>query len=365
MFLDMKSAQSKETVFIGTYTYGKSEGIYAIDFDAETGSISNARLAAKLDNPAYLAISTNNKYLYAAMESDTFDGAPGGGVGAFSIREESGKLGLLNLKSAAGNTPCHITADRLNKYLFTANYNEGTFTSFSINSDGSIGDIIFEIMHKGFGPNRERQEKPHIHCAVLNPEEDHLCVADLGIDKIMVYSFNVKSGALNHKQNLDVAINPGSGPRQLEFHPNNKFAYLVNELKSDIVVLEYLSVDCSFNQIQHISALPDGFDKVSWCAAIHISPDGNYLYASNRGHDSIAVFHIDKDTGKLTHVSYTHTAGAYPRDFAIHPNGKFLIAANQNSGSLVPFSIDKNTGKLAQCGEPCAVPDPTCVKFQM
>jgi 6-phosphogluconolactonase len=359
----MKSAPGKETAYIGTYTYDKSEGIYALDFNTETGRLGLARLVAKLDNPSYLSISKNNKYLYAALESDIFNGTPGGAVGAFSICKESGELNLLNLKSACGNTPCHISVDSTNKYLFTANYKEGTVTNFSVNSDGSIGDIISEIRHIGCGPNTVRQEKPHAHYVALTPEEDHLCVTDLGIDKIMIYSLDKNNGVLEHKENLDVKIKPGSGPRHMEFHPNNKFVYLINELKSNIAALEYSNIDSTFKQIQYISALPKGYDKSSFSAAIHISSDGNYLYASNRGHDSISVFHIDNVTGKLAPISYTSTIGECPRDFTIHPSGEFLIAANQNSNNIVPFSINKDTGKLSQSGGPVTVPNPACIKF--
>lgn len=368
---------TKYIAYVGTYTYGESEGIYIFSLDTSTGRFEPIGVSKKLENPSYLAISKDSKYLYTVMETDEFNGEKGGAVGSFLINRETGKLEFLNCQPTRGRAPCHISNDRENKYLFAANYREGTVSVFPINPDGSISPASDIIYHEGCGPNKERQEKPHVHYVTLTPEEKYLCAVDLGIDKVIIYELDKEKVRLIPVKELSPKIKPGSGPRHMTFHPDGRFAYVINELSSDIAVFKYHS-PCSsskydfshnssrnyiFEEIQYISTLPEEYKDINYCAAIHVSSDGKYLYASNRGHDSIAIFKIDNCSGKLELISHTPTGGKFPRDFAIDPTGNFLFAANQNSDSIVSFKILPESGKLEQLDYITNVPAPVCIKF--
>jgi 6-phosphogluconolactonase len=220
------------------------------------------------------------------------------------------------------------------------------------------------LRHQGSGPNPERQEGPHAHCAVLTPDEKYLCVADLGVDAVVGYHFDSKGGDVTAAQNAVVAMKPGSGPRHIAFHPNGRFMYVITELSSELAVFSYDPASSEvFTELQYVSALPGGFAGTSWCAALHFSPDGRTLYASNRGHDSIAAFRADPGTGMLTPVGHTPTGGSFPREFAIDPAGRYLFAANQNSDTVFTFTIDAQSGEPQPTGRVLNVPSPACVTF--
>jgi 6-phosphogluconolactonase len=336
---DMNSDCRKYTAYIGTYTGSGSEGIYIFSLDTANGILEPAGVLAGLENPSYLAVDSNCRYLYAALETDEFKGEQGGAVGAFSIDRQTGGLRLINCRSTKGKAPCHLSTDIANRYLFAANYSEGTITVFRILPDGSAGPITCIVKHQGTGPDAGRQEMPHVHYVTLTPDEKYLCAVDLGIDKMMVYDFDHASGRLTPAESLSTSLRPGSGPRHMEFHPDGKYAYIVDELDSNIVVLRYLPEEYRFEKVQHISALPGSYSGTNYPAAIHLSPDGNYLYASNRGYDSIAVFGVDKASGSLEPVSHMSTHGEFPRDFAIDPTGRYLFAANQKSDTIVSLLL--------------------------
>lgn len=361
----MEMAKVKYVAYVGTYTSGKSEGIYTFNLNTETGSLEKTGEPIKIDNPSYLALDKDRKYLYAALENGSFNGEYGGGVAACSIEKGTGKLKLLNSQPTKGMWPCHLCTDSINKHLFVANYKEGTLTVFPVNEDGSINSLSSIISHSGSGPNKERQEKAHVHYVILTPNEEYLCAIDLGIDSIMLYKFDQEQETLTSAKDLTVNIKSGSGPRHMEFHKDKKHAYLVNELSSEVAVLKYSPSDSSFEVIQYISTLPEGFDGISTCAAIHISPDGNFLYASNRGDDSIAIFSIDKTTGMLKFITTTSTKGECPRDFRIDPSGKFLFVANQDSNTIVPFEINPSTGLLTPLDSIVSIEKPVCIIFNV
>ena len=358
----MDNSNNNCMVYIGTDSTGKSEGIYGFSFNTSTGQLDPKGVLAKLRNPTYLAVSKNKKFLYSIKEMEISNDESNGAIAAYSIDSKTGNLNLLNYKLTESKVNCHLNTDSENKYLFTANYKEGIVTTFSIESDGSIGNLLSAIKHQGSGSVPDRQKQPHAHFVTLTPDEKYLCAVDLGIDKIVTYGLNHEKGTLTPLDKLSVSINAGSGPRHMDFHPNGKFAYLVNELSSDIVVLEYSNSSTLFNQLQYISTLPEGYTKDSACSAIHVSPDGNFLYASNRGHDSLAIFSIDKFTGKLTFITHSSTFGKIPRDFDIDPTGKYIIAANKDSDSIVTFSIE-SSGSLIKVNNIFTVPNPICVKF--
>lgn len=348
----MNMENSKLKAYVGTYTKGESKGIYSFTLDVSLGKIENMKLEAKLDNPTYLAITSDNKHLYSVLKV----GATGG-VAAFDIKATG--LQFINNQLAEGSSPCHVSLDKADKYLFSANYHKGEASTYPINADGRVAEASALVVHEGSGPNKTRQEKPHAHYSALTPDEKYLCVIDLGIDKLLVYAVN--NGNLDKHNEL--SLKSGCGPRHMAFHPNKKFAYLLTELSSEVVVLEYSEAEGSFNIIQYVSALPEDFKDESSGSAIHLSPDGNFVYAANRGHDSIVVFSVDNSSGKLTFIAHTSTEGSAPRDFTIAPGGNYLIAANQDSSNIVPFSIDKSTGKLTRISDIVTIPNPVCIKF--
>lgn len=340
--------------YIGTYTKGDSKGIYAFTLDTEAGKITDIKLEAQLGNPTYLTISEDNQYLYAVKK----DGGMGG-VAAYSITNESRGLSHLGSQLTEGASPCHISVDRENNNVLTANYHRGTVERLAVDHEtGGVHGASSIVQHKGSGPD-ERQEKPHTHYAGFTPDEKYVAVVDLGIDKLITYK--LYNGELKEVSSL--SVKPGSGPRHLEFHPNGKIAYLMTEFSSEVIVLAYNEEDGSFSILQSISTIPEDFTENNQGSAIHVSADGRFVYAANRGHNSIATFSVDKASGELALVERTSTEGDWPRDFMIDPSQKFLLASNQESGNLVLFGRDENTGKLTLLQSDAYVPYPVCVKF--
>lgn len=349
------SENRKYLGYIGTYTKGESKGIYSFTLDTETQRIENIKAVAEVGNPTYVTVSPNNEYLYAvAKEGES------GGVAAYSINRETGGLELINSQVTEGASPCHISVDSENGYVVTANYHKGTIELYRAGEKGSVQPAASVVQHEGNGPNKERQEKPHAHYSGFTPDGKYIAAIDLGIDKLITYE--VKDGQLQEVESL--SVKPGSGPRHLEFHPNGKIAYLMTELSNEVIVLAYDSENGSFKELQYISAIPEDFTENSQGAAIHVSSDGRFVYVSNRGHNSIAVFAVNEESGELSFVEYTSTEGDWPRDFSFDPSEKFLIVANQETGNLVLFSRDESTGKLTLLQSDAAVPYPVCVKFQ-
>ncbi|MDM5201248.1 lactonase family protein [Fictibacillus enclensis] len=345
---------TKYAGYIGTYTKGDSEGIYSFTLDTEAQEITDIKVAAQLGNPTYLTISEDNQYLYAVRKDGDM-----GGVAAYEITNESRGLSHLRSQLTEGASPCHVSVDRENRNVLTANYHKGTVERFAVDdAEGGVHQASSVIHHEGSGPD-ERQEKPHTHYAGFTPDEQFVAVVDLGIDKLITYK--LQQGELQEVSSLE--IKPGSGPRHLEFHPDGKMAYLMTEFSSEVIVLSYNAENGSFSVVQSISTIPESFTENNQGSAIHVSKDGRFVYAGNRGHNSIAVFSADSDSGKLTFVEHVSTEGNWPRDFEIDPSQKFIVASNQESGNLVLFSRDENTGKLTLIQSDVAVPYPVCVKF--
>ncbi|WP_342540289.1 lactonase family protein [Heyndrickxia sp. FSL K6-6286] len=342
------------TGFIGTYTKGESEGIYTFSLDTEEARIQGVKLAASLDNPTYVTVSQDKQYLYSVVKE-----GEQGGAASFSIKN-SGELEELNRELSPGASPCHISVDSKNKTVVTANYHRGIVEAYLTTSNGSLEPVSSIIQHEGSGPDKERQEKPHVHYAGFTPDEKYVAVVDLGIDQLITYE--VVNGQLKLANKL--SLKPGCGPRHLTFHPNGDYAYLMTEMSSEVVALQYNNMDGSFQIIQYISTLPSDFTENSQGSAIHISSDGHFVYAANRGHDSIAVYGVNQETGELTFIEHTLTEGNWPRDFVLDPTENYLIASNQNSSNLVLFKRDSVSGKLTLLQSDIKVPDPVCVKFQ-
>jgi 6-phosphogluconolactonase len=359
---------TKYLAYVGTYTQegSESKGIYAYRFDSGTGQLVPAGLAAETINPSFLVVHPNHRFLYAVNEVSNYQGEKSGAVSAFAIDHATGKLTLLNQISTRGGDPCYISFDKTGKYVLIANYAGGSVAVFPVLEDGRLGEASGFIQHRGQGTNPERQEGPHAHSIDLSPDNRFALVDDLGLDETLVYRFDRGKGSLtaDPKSNADAAkAEPGAGPRHLSFHPNGRFVYVINEMASTVSVFRYDATVGGLQKLQTISALPKDFSGHSEAAEIQVHPSGKFLYASNRGHDSIAVFAIDRNIGVLTPVQYVPTKGGNPRHFEIDPTGSLLFAANEKSDNIVVFHINSRSGRLATTGKVLEVSQPVCIKF--
>lgn len=361
-----KSADvSKLRVYIGTYTGADgSKGIYQSVLDLKTGELSPVELVAEVSSPSFLAIHPTEKFLYAVMEISDFNGKKAGGVGAFSIDAKTGKLTLLNQQSSGGPGPCHIVVDHSGKFALVANYGGGSAGSLPIKADGALEVMGSFVQHVGTSADKSRQEAPHAHSINVDPANHFAFVADLGLDKVLIYKLDSATGKLTPNTPAFGAVDPGAGPRHFAFHPNGKFAYVINEMHCTVTGFAYDAAKGELKPIQTISTLPNGFDGKNYSTAeIQIHPSGKFLYGSNRGHHSIAAFSVDAETGKLTAVGNQREGIKTPRNFGVDPSGRYVIVANQDGDSLVVFRIDPATGTLQTTGHKVAVPMPVCVKF--
>ena len=357
------AAKGKYLVYIGTYTQGESKGIYAYRFDAETGESTSLGLAAATTNPSFLVIHPNRRFLYAVNEISSYEGRASGGVSAFVIDQQTGKLTLVNEVASLGADPCHVSVDNTGKYVLVANYTGGNVAVFPLREDGGLGKASAFVQHTGSSVNPRRQEGAHAHWISVSPDNRFAIAADLGLDELIVYRFDAHAGAIapNHRQ--WVKLVPGAGPRHFVFHPGGKFAYAINELYSTVTGFSYDAAKGSLHELQTVSTLPKDFGGYNDAAELQVHPTGKFLYASNRGHDSVAVFNIDAATGTLTPVEYVPTQGKTPRNFAIDPTGSYLFAANQESNNIVVFRIDPQTGRLTPTGQVLQAPSPVSITF--
>jgi len=350
-------------MYIGTYTDHSSKGIYAYRFDAETGHATSLGLAAETSNPSFLTINPKKKFLYAVNEISEYEGQKTGGVSAFTIDPKTGKLAFLSEVSSEGPGPCHVTLDRTGKYVLVANYDGGSVASYPVLDDGRMGKPSAKVQHTGHGADPERQAKPHAHWIGLSPDNRFAMAVDLGLDKVLIYRFDQAKGTLVPNDPAYAAVDAGAGPRHFALDPGGKFGYVINELGSTITAFSYDGKRGTLQKIQTISTLPDDFKGKNDTAEIVVHPDGKFLYGSNRGHDSIAVFAIDRAKGTLKHTDDVSTQGKTPRNFEIDPSGSFLFAADQDSDKVVVFRIDLHTGHLTPTGEVLQVPSPVCVRL--
>ena len=357
--LSMVSAESVR-VYFGTYTGGSasSRGIYRSAFDLETGELSNPVLVAEITNPSFLEIHPSGKYLYAVSEAG---GA--GSVSAFEIDSETGDLKLLNQQPSGGAGPCHVSTDHAGRNVLVANYGSGSASVIPIRPDGALGEPTGFVQHEGSSVNRQRQEGPHAHSINVSPDDRFAFVADLGIDKIMIYKLDVEKGTIVANSPPYAEVKPGAGPRHFAFHPGGKLAYVINELNSTVTAFAYEPASGALTEIQTITTLPSGFQGSSTCAEVRVHPSGKFLYGSNRGHDSIVVYRIDPAKETLTLVEHETADIKTPRNFNIDPTGKFCLVANQDANSIVVFRIDPETGALEPTGYKVSVGRPVCVRF--
>jgi len=345
-------------VYFGTYTGGQSKGIYRSVLDLETGGLSQPVLAAEAKNPSFVEIHPNGKFLYAVSESG---GA--GTVSAFAIDAETGSLKLLNQQPSGGSAPCHVNVDHTGRNALVANYGSGSASVIPIEPDGKLAKPTGFVQHGGSSVNLKRQAGPHAHSVNLSPDNRFAFVADLGIDKIMIYRLDAEKGTIVPNDPPFAKLKPGSGPRHVAFHPSGKFAYVINELACTVTAFAYEPAAGALSEIQTIATLPRDFTGESTCAEVRVHPNGKFLYGSNRGHDSIAVYRIDPAKGTLTLVEFETTDIKTPRNFNIDPTGMFCLVANQGSDSVVVFRIDQATGALEPAGHRISVGRPVCIRF--
>lgn len=363
-FASAAEGGSSSLVYIGTYTGPKSKGIYAYRLDAKSGALESLGLAAEATSPSFVAIHPTEKFLYAANEVDASGGKRSGAVSAFSIDQQSGKLTLLNQQPSDGPGPCHVSVDGSGKCVFVANYGGGSIASYPIKSDGSLGEAASFIQHKGSSVNRSRQEAPHAHCIAADPGNKFVLAADLGLDRLLVYKLDPATARLSENDPPFGSVSPGSGPRHFSFTPNGRFCYVINEIESTLTAFSYDQSKGALKEIQTVSTLPAEADsKGNSTAEIEVHPSGRFVYGSNRGHNSIAVFSIDPKRGKLGLVQHQATGGKVPRGFGIDPTGRFLLAANQDSDNIVVFRLDPRSGRLSPTGQEVQVGSPVCVRF--
>jgi 6-phosphogluconolactonase len=359
------AAAAKEwLVYVGTYTAGTSpsKGIQTLRLNRETGELTGLSLAAETQNPSFLALHPNGRTLYAVNEVGQFDGKPGGGVTAFTIGK-GGALTKINEQNSGGGGPAHISLNKEGTHAFVANYGGGSVTVLPIAKDGSLQPQTGFVQHEGSGTDPKRQKGPHAHSINVDPSGRFAIAADLGLDKLFVYKFDKVKGTLAPNDPPFATVAPGSGARHFAFAPNGKFGYAINELKSTITVFAWDAAKGTLTEVQTLSTLPEGFTGESFTADVQVHPSGKFVYGSNRGHNSIAVFAVDQKTGKLTLSSTQSTGGSWPRHFGIDPSGTFLLAANQRSDSIVVFRINASTGALAETGMTAQVGQPACVRF--
>jgi 6-phosphogluconolactonase len=349
-------------MYVGTYTNKDSKGIYVYRFDSNSGKLDSIGLAAETPNPTFLAIHPSLKYLYAANEIGKYKGENTGSVSAFRIDAAAGKLVALNTVSSHGNGPAHLTVDRSGKFVLVANYGGGSIAALPINADGSLGEATASIQHKGSSVNPRRQREPHAHSINMSPDNRFAIVADLGLDKLLVYRFDAAKGTLEPNDPPFVSLKPGSGPRHFAFHPNGRFAYAIDELASTVTVFDWNAAKGSFTEKQTVSTLPKGFSGENSTAEVVVHPNGKFLFGSNRGNDSVAIFSIAGD-GTLTPVDVTPVHVKTPRNFALDPSGEFLFAEGQDSGGIVVFRLDPKTGKLTPSGTSVDLSAPVCIRF--
>lgn len=349
-------------VYVGTYTSEGSEGIYVYNLQMQTGELKLLHSIGGIENPSFLAIDSKRHFLYSIHELNNYQGKRTGAVRSFKIDPKTWELQLLSEQPSFGEHPCYVAVDKTDNYVLLANYTSGSISMFPV-QEGVLQAASDTAQHVGSGPNERRQTGPHAHSINVSPDGRFAFAADLGIDKIMIYKLDLEDGTLIPNDPPFVATAPGAGPRHFAFHPDGTFAYVINELNSTITAYRYDAQHGRLSDLQTVGTLPDDFSGNNTCADTHVSPNGRFLYGSNRGHDSLVIFRIHPDSGELQLVGHESTRGQTPRNFAIDPTGTFLLAANQDSDSIVVFRINRETGELQFTGHEAKASMPVCIKM--
>jgi len=356
------TAATKQTIYVGGYTHGKNrDGIFLYDLDVDTGRLKLRRAVDGIADPSFLAVGPDRRCLLAVSEGTEFDDEPGGGVRAYAIDRESGNLSALNGQPTHGEHPCYVSFDHSGQWAFVANYSSGSLTMFPVRENGLLGGPSVVIRHHGHSVASERQEGPHVHSVQVDPDNRRLFVVDLGLDEIIAYPLDLTSGRLDSTTPVVTRTAPGAGPRHICFHPNGRFVYVSNELDSTVSAYTFDRDTGHLALLQTLSTRPEGYKQYNDAADIHLSPDGRFLFVSNRGHDSLAGFAVDAESGQLTLGGHTKARGHWPRNFGFDATGNFILVANQKSDNLVSFRFDPASGALEYTGHQVEVPEPACV----
>lgn len=345
-------------LYVGTYSVRGSEGIYALDFDANTGALSEQRHIADLRNPSFLALHPRKAWLYAVSEAEGQ-----GAVAAIALPRDSGPGVILNQESTLGVGPCHVAVDPTGHWAASANYVSGSVCLHAIQADGTLAPAADLVQHTGSGPNTRRQEGPHAHSVTFDPSGTFIVAADLGIDMMLVYLLDRDLGKLVPQDPTGLHVQPGAGPRHFAFHPSGEFAYIINELDNTVIACAWDAVAGKLSAMQTLPTLPPDFAGTSYCADIHVHPNGRFLYGTNRGHDTLAVFATDPQTGLMEAVGHVSTGGRNPRNFTITADGKWLLAANQDTDNIVVYRVSEDGAALEPVGGHIGIPAPVCLVF--
>jgi len=348
-------------VYIGTFAQPDAESIFLYRLNASTGALTRVGATKAGANPTYLTMDPQQRFLYTVNETNEYQGGKSGSVRAYSIDKKTGSLTLLNEQSSFGPGPCYISLDHTNKEVLVANYAGGSICSLPVQANGQLGAPATTVQHTGSGPHKN-QNVPHAHCFLADPGNKFGLAVDLGIDKVLAYPLDPATGKFSTAATTAFTTAPGAGPRHLTFHTNKRWAYLINELNSTVTALAYDAAKGTFVELQTLSALPAGYTGESYCADIHVSPNGKFLYGSNRGHNTIVVYAIDQKSGKLTLVQHADTQGKYPRNFTLDPSGRIALVGNQNTNNITTYRVDSQTGKLTPTGVNIELQAPVCLK---
>lgn len=351
---------SKEIIYVGTFS---DEGLFVLEFDRESRTFSQIQQIEDFSGPNFQWIHPEGHALYSISSDPATDdeGDRNGSVAAYSIDRESGRLTFLNAQSTEGRGPAHVSLDPQGKFAFVSNYGGGNLSVYPIQSDGSLGAAVDVVQHEGSSINPRRQTRPYVHSIIPSPDGRFIYAVDLGTDYVAIYEVDRETGKLSPAEQPFLDLEPGSGPRHFTFHPSGDFAYTVDELSSTVTANAVNKQTGALDPVQRITMLPEDFDGTSSAADIHISPDGKFLYASNRGHDSLAIYRIDQSTGRLELVGHEPTRGGHPRNFAIDKFGEFVFVANRDNDNVVLFERDAETGLLTYTGVEATVPRAVCV----
>jgi 6-phosphogluconolactonase len=349
-------------VFVGTYTGKKSQGIYRVEFDPATGQLGTPELAAKVPSPSFLTVPPNRTHLFCVCEVNEVKGKPGGGVASFALDARTGALKPINQESTVGAGPCYIACDKQGKNVLVANYGGGSVAVLPVDADGRLGPATAFVQHEGSGADKRRQEGPHAHSINLDAANKFAIAADLGLDKLLVYKFDSAAGKITPNDPPALNLAPAAGPRHFAFHPNGKWAYVNNEIDSTVTALAYDAEKGVFTKLNTLSTLPAPHKGNSTAETV-VHPNGKFVYVSNRGHNSIAIFEVNQETGELKSAGHQGEGIKTPRNFNIDPSGRWMVVANQDGDNLIVYAIDAKTGQLKPTGQSVEVGSPVCVKF--
>lgn len=351
-------------VYVGTYTQRDSKGIYLLELDLETGTLKDGGLVAEVRNPSFVALNPAQTHLYAVSEVSDIGEKKVGGVTAFEIDPATGKLAMLNSQPSGGAGPCHLVVDRSGQNVLVANYGGGSVACLPIDKDGKLKPASSFIQHTGSSVDKGRQEAPHAHSINVDAANEFAIAADLGLDKLLVYRLDADRGTLTPNEPPSTSTVAGGGPRHFAFHPSGKFAYTNLEMSLQVSAFLYHAQTGVLAGFQTLSTVPEGIDRKGVSTAeTQVHPSGKFVYVSNRGHDTIAMFEVDPKSGSLKAIGHQSTEGKTPRNFGIDPTGRYLLAANQDSDDVVSFKIDPQSGKLTPVGSRVKVGAPVCIKF--